>query len=664
MCGIAGLLSDKTRDHSLGEIIDRMTAALVHRGPDAEGRWADAQAGIALGHRRLAILDLSEAGHQPMVSPDGRYVISYNGEVYNFRSLRKELEQASCRLNFRGGSDTEVVLAAIATWGVTNAVKRFVGMFAFAVWDRHEHVLHLVRDRMGEKPLYYGWLDGDFVFASELKALQHHPAWTGEIDRDALASMIRLAYVPSPLSIYQGIHKLPAGHILSLNFADERHREARISQYWSARDFFDVGQAEPIFTNESQAVARLEELLCAAIRDQMVADVPLGTFLSGGIDSTLVVALMQQLTNQPVESFTIGFHQREFNEANHAKAAARHLGTDHTELYVSPQNAIDAVAEMPTVYDEPFADPSQIPTFLLAQLTRKHVTVSLSGDGADELFGGYRRYLGVPLGYRWNRRLGPVARRAIARMLSLGLPAASPVQRFLGPLLPKPLRSRDVYRTLSRLNQVLPMDSPAEYYTWAMSRWRESTSVVLGCNGSGAADKFDLDWPDQGDFTLHMMNRDLMTYLPDDILVKVDRATMAFGLESRAPFLDHRVVEFAWQVPLAMKIRGGKTKWLLRELLYKYVPAELVDRPKQGFGAPISRWLKGPLREWAEALLAEPRLKREGFFDARRIRRKWSDHLSGKVDYLGNDLWNVLMFQAWMEQSTRPQQSAALLSTG
>ena len=647
MCGIVGFLGTTGDEAALRSLVERMSSCLSHRGPDDAGVWVEENVGLALGHRRLSILDLSPMGHQPMTSRGGRLTMTFNGEIYNYLDIRKELE-ASGGLAWRGHSDTEVILEAFARWGIGPTLKRLTGMFALAVWDAADRTLHIARDRLGEKPLYYGFLGSAFVFASELKALRAHPGWKGQIDRQALELFLRHGYVPTPHSIYSGIGKLWPGTFLSVK-PDGTSTE---STYWSAREVAEHGVSHPFEGNESEAELELERLLSQAIGGQMVADVPLGAFLSGGIDSSTVVALMQARSARPVQTFTIGFHEAGHNEAEHAKAVARHLGTDHTELYVSPDEAMNVIPRLPDLYDEPFSDPSQIPTFLVAQLARRSVTVSLSGDGGDELFGGYNRYfIGRTL---WNRVgwVPPGARGLLASAITRVSPAHwNRAFSHLTSLAPPRLRYPDPGEKLHKLALVLGARNPDELYCRLTSHWQQPDSVVLSTvattatrNGHSAASL--------SDFTQRMMYLDLVGYLPDDILVKVDRAAMGVSLETRVPILDHKVVEFAWRLPLSFKIRDGQGKWLLRQVLYKHVPRELIDRPKKGFDVPIGSWLRGPLRSWAEALMDEGRLQREGFFDAHQIRTRWDEHLSGRRDWQ-QPLWNVLMFQAWLEQETR-----------
>lgn len=623
-------------------VAQQMSHTLLHRGPDDGGIWVDAEVGIALGHRRLSILDLSPEGHQPMHSVSGRYVIVFNGEIYNFLELRQELEALGHY--FRGHSDTEVMLASFSQWGLERAIERFNGMFAFALWDRQERVLHLGRDRIGEKPLYYGCVGQTFLFGSELKALKAHPRFQAEINRDALALFVRHSCMPAPYSIYKGIYKLPPGTVLTW----KGDGDLTVIPYWSAKEAAELGVAKPFVGSESEAVARLEALLQEAVALRMVADVPLGAFLSGGIDSSTVVALMQTQSSQPVKTFSIGFYEESYNEAKDAKAVAQHLGTDHTELYVTPEEAIAVIPKLPTLYDEPFSDSSQIPTFLVSQLAKQHVTVSLSGDGGDELFAGYNRYF-------WGRSIWkkvgwmPQSLRRVAAHTLTTLSPQTWDQLFIGfgSFFPSQLRQRQPGYKLHKLAEILAVDSPESMYRGLVSHWKEPDSLVLGSLEPTTTLTNPKKWARLVDFTERMIFLDTVTYLPDDILTKVDRASMGVSLEARVPFLDHRLVEFAWQIPLEMKIRNGQGKWLLRQVLYKYVPQKLIERPKMGFGIPIDDWLRGPLRDWAEALLDEKRLREEGFFNPQLIREKWTEHLSGDRNW-PYYLWDVLMFQAWL----------------
>ena len=639
MCGVTGFL-DRSGCVIQEPVAQRMAMALYSRGPDDAGAWLDETAGLALAHRRLSILDLSPAGHQPMHSAGGRYVIAFNGEIYNHLDLRKQLGDVA----WRGHADTETVLAAIEAWGIEAALKKLTGMFALALWDRAERRLSLARDRLGEKPLYYGWLGDIFVFGSELKALRAHPGWRGEVDRNVLASFMRYGYVPLPHSIYRGISKLLPGTWLSLGPETPAGVAPAPTFYWRALESARAPRYGDL--SDEAAADALETELRRAIGGQMVADVPLGAFLSGGVDSSTVVALMQAQSQRPVRTFSIGFAESDYDEARHAKAVAAHLETNHTELYLAPADALAVIPKLPEMYDEPFGDSSQIPTHLVAALARRHVTVSLSGDGGDELFGGYNRYF---LGASMWRRLAPLPRRlrSVTGRLMM-VPSPGQWDR-LAAWFP----SRGAYPAfgdkLHKLAGVMDAVDADDFYRRLISLQHEPESIVLGAAevpiwADGEAEGFAGD-----DVPERMMFHDLVGYLCDDILVKVDRAAMAVSLETRVPLLDHRVVEFAWQLPLHMKIRNGQGKWLLRQVLHRHVPRELIERPKQGFGIPLDAWLRGPLREWAEALLDEQRLRSEGYLRPEPIREKWREHLSGRRNWQ-HWLWNVLMFQAWRER--------------
>lgn len=632
--------------------VRRMSDTLLHRGPDDEGSFVDEAAGLALGFRRLSIIDLSPEGHQPMTSKDGRYVLVFNGEIYNFIELRRELEALGH--HWRGHSDTEVMLAAFNEWGFEPAIKRFNGMFALALWDRRDRTLHLTRDRIGEKPLYYGFTGRAFVFGSELKALRAHPEFKAEINRDALALFLRYNYIPAPYSIYQGIYKLTPGTFLSLD-----ERSSSLGQlpapraYWSVREVAEAGVAHPFEGTEAEAVTELEALLTDAVGLRMVADVPLGAFLSGGVDSSAIVALMQAQSSQPVKTFSIGFTEEDYDEARHARAVAEHLGTDHTELYVTPEDAMAVIPRLPALYDEPFSDSSQIPTFLVSQLARRHVTVSLSGDGGDELFAGYNRYL---LGESvWNKiSWMPKGSRAVAAgaLTTVSPRAWDRALTGLKPFLPSRLQHERAGDRLHKLAEILTVPDVEAMYMNIVSHWKQPTRVVQGSVEPRTILTDERAWANLPGIIQRMMYLDTVTYLPDDILVKVDRASMGVSLEARVPFLDHRVVEFSWRMPLSWKIREGQSKWPLRQILYKHVPPSLIERPKMGFGIPVGDWLRGPLRDWAEGLLEEGRLKREGLLNAQPVRRKWEEHLSGARNWQYY-IWDVLMFQGWLEEETK-----------
>ncbi|HEY8096832.1 MAG TPA: asparagine synthase (glutamine-hydrolyzing) [Methylobacter sp.] len=656
MCGLTGFLQrDNLSIECAQTTAEKMANRIVHRGPDDSGVWLDEHAGIVLAHRRLSILDLSQSGHQPMVSASGRYVIAFNGEIYNHLSLRKKLGQILSRphsskkgdAEWRGHSDTETLLAGFDVWGIEDTVKKSIGMFAFAVWDNQRRILTLGRDRLGEKPMYYGWQSDTFLFGSELKALKAHPAFCAEIDRNALALLMRHSYIPAPYCIYQGIAKLQPGCLLTVSL---NQREPSVTAYWSGKQVVEDGLAQPFAGSANDAVDTLEKLLKDAIGQQMMADVPLGAFLSGGVDSSTVVALMQAQSSRPVRTFSIGFHEDRYNEAEHAKAVAKHLGTEHTEWYVTPQDALDVISGLPSLYDEPFADSSQIPTFLVSQMARQHVTVSLSGDAGDELFGGYNRY--VLTSRLWGRlaHLPVGVRRVLASAITVVPPQSW--DAFAKPLLAMLPKGAGVVQVGDKLHKgagVLASRSSADLYRGMVSHWTDPASLVLGADEPTTVLTDSTRQPLVNNEVERMMALDMLSYLPDDILTKVDRAAMGVSLETRVPFLDHRVVEFAWRLPLEYKLRDGVGKWVLRQVLYKHVPKELIERPKMGFGVPIDAWLRGPLKEWAESLLDESRLKREGFFHAEPIRQKWREHLSGERNWQYH-LWDILMFQAWLEE--------------
>jgi asparagine synthase (glutamine-hydrolysing) len=648
MCGLTGFWSiERDReDHMLAQV-SSMNDQLAHRGPDDAGAWVDAAAGLALAARRLAIVDLSPAGHQPMLSASGRYVIAYNGEVYNFDELRPELERKGAR--FRGHSDTEVVLAAVEVWGVERALDGFVGMFAFALWDREERVLHLVRDRLGIKPIYYGWAGKALVFGSELKALRAYPHFVNEVNRDALALYFRHNYIPQPYSIYRDIQKLPPGCHLLLRASELLlGRLPAPARYWTAREAAEDGSEQPFAGSEQDGVEELDRLLRDAVRLRMVADVPLGAFLSGGIDSSTVVALMQAQSSRPVKTFTIGFREDRFNEAGHGRLVSQHLGTEHTELYVTPAEALAVIPRVPELYDEPFADASQIPTYLVSALARQHVTVSLSGDGGDELFGGYAWYTRADYLWKRLRRVPLWARQTVARGIRTWPPES--YNRYLAWLacwLDRDRQSDSVGEKMHKLSGTLACTTPEELHRLLISHCRQPDGLLINSSEPITTLTDPVHWPRLPNFMERMMFLDLVTYLPDDILTKLDRASMGVSLEARVPILDHRVVEFASRLPMAWKIRNSEGKWLLRHVLYRYVPRALVERPKMGFGIPIARWLRGPLREWAEDLLSAQRLERDGFLRPDPVRRLWSAHLAGRGQG-HQSLWALLMFQAWL----------------
>ncbi len=652
-----------------------MALAIAHRGPDDAGAWTDSDAGIALGHRRLSVVDQSYAGHQPMHSATERFVIVFNGEIYNHLDLRSEIDNNNLiNTGWRGHSDTETLLASFEVWGIEATLKKTVGMFAFALWDREEKKLTLARDRFGEKPLYYGWVgtgsNATFVFGSELKALRAYPSFTNPVSRESLALYMRFTYVPAPHSIYQNIFKLEPGCMLSISGSftsalnsplrpPAKHQGLSLDRWWSLAEVVEAGDQKQI-VSESEAVQTLEQRLVDSVRLQSLADVPLGAFLSGGVDSSTIVALMQMQATRPVKTFTVGFEEAGFDESPNARAVANHLGTDHNELFVTATESQALIPYLPNMFDEPFADSSQIPTHLVCKAARQQVTVVLSGDAGDELFGGYSRYFWGPRIWRRLAWLPFPARQILGRLIS-SVPIAGwdvlshPVNALMPTNQGINRAGEKAHKLALRLSSVRNME---DLYCTLVSEWQDPAQVVKDI-GSGSFAETLLPQSLLDDYSRmphgmcqhqsRMMFWDSMTYLPDDILCKVDRAAMATSLETRVPFLDHRVVELAWQLPLHMKIRGNEGKWALRQVLYKYVPRELIERPKAGFGVPVGKWLRGPLREWAESLLTEKRLEAEGYFYSAPVRQKWAEHLSGRRDHTAS-LWTVLMFQAWLEK--------------
>ncbi len=658
MCGIAGFIA-ATRLNAMESTGARMADALAHRGPDDGGVWIDRDAGVCLAHRRLAIMDLSAAGHQPMTSSGDRFVISYNGEIYNHLEIRAEIEAFGFGVRWRGHSDTETLLAAFETWGVEGALERAVGMFAIALWDRAERRLTLARDRFGEKPLYYGWVgEGShraFVFGSELRALRAYPGFVNPISRDTLALYAQHSVLPAPYSIYEDIFKLPSGCVLTLNSRDFARQQVTIEPYWRLTDTVSRGLEDP-FRDASEAVEALNDALLSAVAQQSVADVPLGAFLSGGVDSSTIVALMQAQSSRPTQTFTVGFEEAGFDEADQARAVARHLGTDHHEIVVTSADALAVIPRLPGLYDEPFADSSQIPTHLICGCAKSRVTVALSGDGGDELFGGYNRYSWARRVSAWAGWLSPSVRRAIGatihkipRSLWNGVGQALPGNRRVALLGDK------AHKLADRLQYVGDIE---DLYRCLVTEWPADARPVEGAGRLPTR----LDDAEATEGILEAENRmmlwDALTYMQDDILTKVDRAAMGVSLETRIPFLDHRVFQLAWRLPLDMKIRHGETKWALRQVLYRYVPRELIERPKAGFAVPVGQWLRGPLRDWAEDLLDETRLSREGYFNTRLVRDAWSQHLSERRDW-SSRLWTVLMFQAWLAENAKPASEGA-----
>jgi asparagine synthase (glutamine-hydrolysing) len=646
MCGIAGLFDPQQMSSSeaFGRQVADMTATLTHRGPDSDGYWSDPGHGVFFGHRRLKVIGLGPEGSQPMHSADGRWVVTYNGEIYNHRSLRRRL--AGQGLAFRGNSDTEVLVGSVERWGLLAALEACEGMFAFALWDRHRQELHLVRDRFGEKPLYYGWVAGALAFASELKALCALPQFNPEIDRDAVALFLRHNCVPAPHTIYRHVAKLEPGQLVTFG-VDARPGRVSARPYWSAREAIDTARTRPVDGEPAAVADRVEAVLSDSVAARMVADVPVGAFLSGGVDSSLVVALMQRHSMVPVRTFTVGFPDRAFDESAEAAAVAGHLGTDHTPLEVRDAEAAEAIPSLPDIWDEPFGDVSQIPMHLVSRLARTRVTVSLSGDGGDELFAGYNRHAWLERLWRRASVLpGPVRRSAGAALGSIP-PAFVETAARAAMLMPGRAQIRNPSSKVAKVAKVMEASGEAEAYLSLVSYWDDAESMVIGAGPTESVASRPSDWPELDGITEQMLWLDLVGYLPDDILTKLDRAAMAVSLETRVPFLDRAVFDLAWRLPLSMKLRDGTTKWLLRQILYRYVPPELTERPKMGFGFPIAAMLRGALRPWAEELLAEDRLAEQGLLDPQPIRRAWRQHLGGRRD-LAYELWDVLALQAWI----------------
>lgn len=645
MCGIAGFLSSGRAKDAAALIswAKRMGDAIRHRGPDGSGAWSDPSAGVSFAHCRLSIIDLSAAGAQPMGSESGRYTIIFNGEIYNHLDLRKAIE-GSGTISWRGHSDTETILAAFERWGIERTLRQIVGMFAFALWDGAERRLYLARDRMGEKPLYYGWAGNDFAFASELGAFQALPGFEKQVNRFALSLYMQSCNVPAPYSIYHGVFKLPPGTFMVVS---EGHVESRTlpkpESYWSVVDAYKNAPAAP--DGDDAQIERLHELLRQSVRGQMLSDVPLGAFLSGGVDSSLIVSLMQEISSTPVKTFTIGFDETAFDESPYAAAVAKHLRTDHTEHRVSAKDALNVIPHLAAMYGEPFADSSQIPTHLVCKAARQHVTVALSGDAGDELFGGYQRYL-------WCRKIwsvvGPVpyaARRAMGAAMQAMPLTLLDMFRGIGPV-----NGDRIHRLGAKLARAETFE---DLYRGLMTEWPLEMGLVIG-EKSASGQYYDYaDGPHPGqNATERMMTRDMVTYLPDDILTKVDRAAMAVSLETRVPMLDHRVVEYALSLPVGAKIRAGQGKWILRQVLYRYVPQSLIERPKTGFALPLAAWLRGDLRDWAEALLNEELIRKQGYLNPALVRTQWEQHISGRRDWTAR-LWAVLMFQSWLEHQRK-----------
>ena len=642
MCGITGYFSVKSDVKK--NVLRSMAESLLHRGPDHQGIWIANDAKIGFAHTRLSILDTSSAGHQPMSSFSGRFIICFNGEIYNHLEMRKRLADSGHSISYKSQSDTETILCCFEIWGIKKTIQETVGMFAFAVFDNKDNKLILGRDRFGEKPLYYGWQGHYFYFASELKAIRKHPSFQPELDHDALQQYMQYAYIPAPLSIYKGIQKLNPGNLLSISL-NETAGNMRMESYWDLSEIASNAQQMQFSGSDYDALVELERMLIQSVKDQQLSDVPLGAFLSGGIDSSLIVALMQSQSSRPVNTFTIGFKEDAYNEAKFASEVASHLGTNHNEIYVGANDVMDVIPSLPQLYDEPFADSSQLPTYLVSRLARQHVTVSLSGDAGDEIFGGYNRYMQAG---RFNKYPG-FLRKSIAKIILQFTPAQlDRAYQLIKPMLPGSLRSSNPGNHMVKIASILSLDSDWEIYQKLVSVGSIENLLSGGTDIRSDSKKYFDSLKPGADFASRMMLTDSLTYLPDDILCKVDRAAMGVSLETRVPFLDHRLIDFAWTLPLNMKIRDGKGKWILRQLLYKYVPENLIERPKMGFGLPIDSWLRGPLRDWAEDLLNEKDISDSGYLNAVEVKRIWNEHQAGKKN-LQFKLWNILMFRAWQK---------------
>ena len=650
MCGITGFYSKISSNFN--NIILKMNSAITHRGPDSNNIWQDKNSGIFFGHQRLSILDLSTAGNQPMVSNSGRHIITYNGEIYNHLEIRKELNKINLNIKWKSNTDTETLLVALEFWGFEKTLKKIIGMFAFGLWDKRNRSLILVRDRIGEKPLYFGWQGkGDnkvFLFGSELKALKAHPEFSREINRDAIALQLRHNYIPDPYSIYKDIYKLLPGHYLKLTEDNLKKNFLPTPKiYWSLTECAIYGNNNQLTQSDESIQSDLEKRLRLSVKQKMISDAPLGAFLSGGIDSSTIVALMQSQSNHPIKTFTIGFNEDDYNEAQHAKKIAKHLGTDHTELYFSSKTAMEVIPKLSTIYDEPFSDNSQIPTFLLSQLAKQDVKVALSGDGGDELFCGYNRYMSTN---NWSKKFNSIP-ISLRKILTYAVKLISQKNwNKLFKLLPGLNQHINYGHKIYKGAKALEANTLSDLYYILISHWQNPTEVVTNSKESQTfLSEFK---PELLNFNNHqkMMILDLITFLPNSILVKIDRASMASSLEARVPFLDHELIEYSWKIPHSLKYRNGKGKWILRQILNNYVPKNLTERPKMGFGIPLGTWLRGPLRDWAENLLNEKRLMQEGYFNPKLIRDKWQEHLSNKHNWQ-YDLWNVLMFQAWIDSN-------------
>ncbi|MCP3872427.1 MAG: asparagine synthase (glutamine-hydrolyzing) [Desulfobacteraceae bacterium] len=652
MCGIAGFFCQSEYMNHPQVVLGSMADQMAHRGPDDAGTWYDNSSGIGLAHRRLSIIDLSCEGHQPMHSISGRYTIVFNGEIYNFQDIRAN--KAFEDIKWRGNSDTEVLLAAIETWGVEKTLDCLNGMFAFALWDHQERSLFLVRDPMGKKPLYYGFNNKILFFASELKALKAHPKFKPDIDRNVVSLLLRHSYIPAPYSIYKGIHKLLPGSFCRISLDDIRQQcLAKVKKYWDLNQIAVQGIQNQFIGSHADLENTLEDILLKAVSRRMISDVPLGAFLSGGIDSSLIVALMQKISSKPVKTFTIGFESKTYDEADSARKIAAHLRTDHTELFVSPEQALEVIPKLPRLFDEPFADSSQIPTYLVSKMTRNHVTVALSGDGGDEMFAGYNRHFWGRHLFEKMNRFPSFLRKGTAGLINTFSPETwNNLFSKMGSVLPEKYRQTMPGDKLSKLSAVLNVKDRKQFYYDLTSWWKNPKEVMINAyEPKTVLNSFD-DWFNTEDFTHLMQMMDMLTYLPDDILTKVDRSSMGASLEARAPFLDRDVVEFSWQIPLNAKISRHEGKIILKQLLYKYIPEQLVNRPKSGFGIPLDTWLRHELFEWASDLLSPDTLRAQGYFNSEFVSNTWSAHLSGQNNYQYH-IWNILMFQAWLEEEKK-----------
>jgi len=656
VCGLAGVIITGEKPVPINDLVNLMGETLRHRGPDSGNNWLSVDDGVGFSHRRLSIVDLSAHGQQPMISHDRRYVLAYNGEIYNHLELRTRIEREAPGFRWTGHSDTETLLECFSFWGVEKTLRELVGMFAICLWDSQEKSIVLARDRVGEKPLYYGSHNGIFAFGSELKALRKIDSWDFDINPDAVTSFLRYGYVPEPYSIFRGIHKVPPGTFLKIDSSNRRGKSSqKQTTYWSLAEVARAGVSDPAsFSTTDEAISELEHLLSRSIKGQQMGDVPVGAFLSGGIDSSTIVALMQKHAPGKVKTFSVGFDDPAYDESVYASKIAKHLGTDHHELIVSAQEAQDVIPKLPDVYDEPFADSSQIPTYLVSKLAKSEVSVSLSGDGGDEFFGGYNRYvLGAQ---KWDslskiprfirRRLGSAAEKVSPETWDRLFDRGS---RFL----PDSLNLRLPGDKIHKAARVIGSENSRELY-------RNLTSVIdprgISSRDQELTLEYDDNWPLESDLAHQMMALDTLTYLPGDILVKMDRASMAHSLESRMPFLDHRIIEFAWRLPMPLKINGSESKWILRALLQRNVPSQIFERPKMGFGIPLGTWLRGPLREWAEELLEPSALARDGFFNVASVQNLWQGHLENKKNSQ-HGLWNILMFQAWRNKIGSEEKS-------